>query len=326
MKGLTLAEKYYYEIGRPMLETQFPEFLPRIAAGLMGDGSECLRFDDDISQDHDFGPGFCLWLDSEDFQKIGVRMQEAYQRLPKLFHGFPARNTTAYGSDRIGVIEIHEFFSRYIGAELPPHSLFRWLTLPEEKLAALTAGKIFEDPSGKFTQLKNALHYYPEDVRLKKIAASAMRMAQSGQYNYARCMQRGDTVAADFALTEFVKAAITITHQLNRCYTPYYKWMYRSLQDLPVLNNISVLIQELSETPLQKAAWSSNTVSRFHNSAPNLSDKKVQLIEEICRLIIEELEHQSLITKTDTYLGSYPLQIIQKITDSELKSLHILIG
>lgn len=37
MQGLELAKRYYEEVGRPMLERDFPELLPRLAAGLVGD-------------------------------------------------------------------------------------------------------------------------------------------------------------------------------------------------------------------------------------------------------------------------------------------------
>lgn len=319
MNGLTLSEKYYYEVGLPMLKTCFPEYLPRITAGLMGDGSDCLGFDDSISQDHDFGPGFCLWLESADFQIIGKQMQQEYDRLPSSFQGFLSRNTTVYGADRVGVIEVQDFFCRYIGSEQPPESLLRWLTLPEEKLASVTAGKIFTDSNGTFHQILSALHYYPEDVRKKKIAAASMRMAQSGQYNYARCMQRGDTVAARFALDEFIRNTISIQHLLNRRYMPYYKWMYQSMKSLPLLSALVPLIQELSDTVLQKNFW--NNVL----SLP-LECRSIQIIEKICRLVIDELKVQELVTEKGNDLIRYPQEIADKIVSSELKQLPVLFG
>ena len=57
-KGLELARAYYEQYGRPMLEKEFPDVLDRIAAGLCGHGSECFGYDDAVSRDHDFEPGF----------------------------------------------------------------------------------------------------------------------------------------------------------------------------------------------------------------------------------------------------------------------------
>ena len=228
MQGLELAKRYYEEVGRPMLERDFPELLPRLAAGLVGEGSECLGFDDAISQDHDFGAGFCLWFSAEDYNQYGNALQDAYDRLPGEFAGVPARLTSARGGGRVGVFEIEAFYSRFIGMEQPPKSLMRWLHLPEDKLAAVVGGAVFEDGLGEFSAIREALRkYYPEDVRIKKIAARAAKMAQSGQYNYGRCMRRGDTVAAMLALDEFVRQAISMVYLLNRTYMPYYKWMFR---------------------------------------------------------------------------------------------------
>ena len=62
MKGLELSRKFYETYGAPMLHEKFPELEDKLAIGLVGDGSECFGYDDDISRDHDFEPGFCIFV------------------------------------------------------------------------------------------------------------------------------------------------------------------------------------------------------------------------------------------------------------------------
>ena len=56
------TDNMFQEVGYPALKTQFPELLPNLTVGLVGQGSECLGFDDTYSRDHDWGPSFAMWL------------------------------------------------------------------------------------------------------------------------------------------------------------------------------------------------------------------------------------------------------------------------
>lgn len=73
MKGLELCKSYYENIGKPELFRIFPEVMGRAAAGLSGQGSDCLGLDDEFSRDHDFGPGFILWLTDADYENSARR-------------------------------------------------------------------------------------------------------------------------------------------------------------------------------------------------------------------------------------------------------------
>lgn len=53
MQGLALSHRFWEEVARPKIETDLPDVLPHLAAGLCGEGSECFSFDDAISRDHD---------------------------------------------------------------------------------------------------------------------------------------------------------------------------------------------------------------------------------------------------------------------------------
>ena len=84
-----------------------------LAAGLVGAGSECLGFDDEISTDHDFEPGFCLFLPGEDVvdRRTAFLLERAYAKLPKQFLGFERSLIAPVGGSRHGVIRTADFFN-----------------------------------------------------------------------------------------------------------------------------------------------------------------------------------------------------------------------
>lgn len=326
MKGLELARAYYEAHGKQMIRASFPQYEDRIAAGLVGQGSECFGFDDELSTDHDFGPSFCLWLTSEDYRAIGKDLRKAYNDLPGDFMGFPARRESDQGGGRVGVQEIGVFYRGQIGRADAPSHLLEWLAIPELRLATVTNGQVFQDPLGEFSQTRNALlRFYPEDVRIKKIAARAAAMGQSGQYNYARCMCRRETVAAQLALAEFVQQAISMVFLLNRKYAPFYKWMHKAMQELPSLAHLSHLLRELSTNGLHPDAWESADGKKVLKSL-NMRDRNVAIIETICKAVKEQLQNEGLTDSDNDFLATQASEIMARIKDARLKAMHILEG
>ena len=115
MSGLELSRAYYEAHGRELLEQRFPQLFDRMTIGLAGEGSECFGFDDLYSEDHDFGPSFCIWLEGADYLKYGREVQKAYDCLPGTFMGYPARKVTSHGQGRVGVLCTQTWYSKYTG-------------------------------------------------------------------------------------------------------------------------------------------------------------------------------------------------------------------
>ena len=57
---MELSQSFYEFCKEQLFAGGLEELRGYAAAGLAGEGSECFGYDDDISQDHDFGPDFCL--------------------------------------------------------------------------------------------------------------------------------------------------------------------------------------------------------------------------------------------------------------------------
>jgi len=147
MKGMDLSQQLYEKFGRRMIREHFPDYEGRIAVGLVGDGSDCFGFDDAISRDHDWGPGFCLWLMADDFEAVGGDLMARYESLPKKIYGFE-RTISPFGGSRLGVFEIGAFYERFIGRSEAPKKVEQWLNIPDEYLANCTNGRVFHDPLG----------------------------------------------------------------------------------------------------------------------------------------------------------------------------------
>ena len=309
MKGLTLARQYYLQYGAPLIEAQFGPYAERIAVGLVGHGSECFGYDDDTSQDHDYAPGFCLWLTDEDYDAIGPALQNAYLHLPRDYEGVRLRATGMDAQDYRGVRRIADFYRPYVG-EGVPDTLRGWLAIDESYLAECTNGAVWRDDLGAFSRIRTTLLRYPDDVKYKKLAAHLLFAAQSGQYNYARCMAHGEEGAAVLALAQFVEHLAKATYLVADRYAPYYKWLLRGLRDFDLGRRVEADLSAL--------------LARAHTAAKLGED--AALIDGVCRVVAEELRRQGLSAAPNDYLEPHAYQVRRLIADEELRSMHIMHG
>lgn len=310
MKGLELSEAFYEEYGKPMLLNQFPDLLPYLAAGLFGSGSECFGYDDDISQDHDFEPGFCIFLPNEEIidRRSEFLLERAYASLPKTFCGFQRSAILPVGGARHGVMRISDLFMKLVGSPDGALSMYQWLSIPEQALAEATNGILFFDNLGDVRRIRETLSVFPEDIRLKRLAGHLLLMAQSGPYNYPRCLRHGETAASQLAVFEFVKSCISVIFLLNRRYQPYYKWSFRALRSLDILKELAF--------PLENLLCIDNS--------PGQAEARLSSIEELCKSVIEELQKQGLCRPIKDDLEVCAYAVNDQIRNPELRNMHVL--
>lgn len=307
-KGLDLSREYYEQVGKPMLLEKFPDYFSQMTIGLVGEGSDGFGFDDEISRDHDFGPGFCIWITDALYEEIGAKLQEAYELLPPVYKG-SIRIATAQGKGRVGVFKIGSFYRKLLGIPVIPDSLEEWAAVEEYGLAAATNGAVFKDSPNGFSIIREKLlSYYPKELWHSKLAKEAVHISQSGQYNYGRMMLRGDVVTGEVAMGEFIKHVMSMVYLLNKSYAPYYKWMHRGIGRLSWGSEIGKLLEELALLPSQEQAWID--VGEEMSGMVNKRDEKSVLVEKICTLLLEKLKEEGLAEGEDNYLEHHVGEIL----------------
>ena len=310
MRGLEIAKAFYHEYGEPMLREKFPEILPFMAVGLLGRGSECLGFDDEVSRDHDFEPGFCVFLPGEEIvdRRTAFLLERSYAGLPKEFMGLRRAVISPVGGARHGVLRTAEFMTDLVGSSDGRLDLTGWMTVPDHALTEALSGEIFTDPYGEVTAIRERLRRQPVDVKRKKLAGHLLLMGQSGQYNYKRCLAHGETAAAQLAVTEFVKSTMSVVFLLNNTYQPYYKWSFRAMRALPRLSLEAELLEYLLTS----------------DNEPETAKEKYDVIEGIASDVIEELMEQGLTQAICGDLEKHAYSVNDQIADAYIRNLHIL--
>jgi hypothetical protein len=237
--GLTLSERYYWEIVRPILDQSFPR-LPHSAA-LLGPGSEVMGFDTPRSTDHHWGLRLILFLSVEDWPSLSSKVDKALRYgLPFEFLGFSTNFTAPDPADNgvrlpqlvgkgpvnhmIEITTVEDFGRCELGVD--PFGDFSpqdWMIFEEQRLLSLTGGRVYYDGLGQLGMLREKLTYYPQDIWLYLLAAEWQKISQEEAF-VGRTGEVGDELGSRIVSARLVQSLMRLGFMMERKYIPYSKW------------------------------------------------------------------------------------------------------
>jgi hypothetical protein len=226
--GLRLCNEFYRTCVAPAIAAEFPG-LPH-AAGLLGRGSEVLGYDDSMSTDHTWLARAIVFVPEEVLREQGESVQTRLTaRIPATFEGVPAE---------ISVTTVRQYLLDQLDLDVSvAWDAYDWISLPEQRLCAMTAGAVFHDDLD-LEQVRRSLAYYPRDVWLYLMLASWWRvhpeMNLVGRAGYA-----GDELGSTLIASEMVSGLMHLSFLIERRYAPYSKWFGTAFSELQIADRLS---------------------------------------------------------------------------------------
>lgn len=283
-KLLDKSRKFSKQVEKLIYE-YFPNLKNRICLALVGSGSECLYFDDELSKDHDYDLRCQLFLTDEDYISYSQNLEHIFSQ---------------YLENKVIIQTISNFYIYYTSYKNGPSTIEEYRNIPDEYLCSATNGEVFVDNLGEFSKIRQKiLNYYPQDLIYKKLAYHLNNIAQSGQYNYPRLLKRNDKIACSLALSEYIKHYMQVVHILNKKYMPFYKWSFKNLKNLEILGEYtSKKLNELISSP---------------------DIEKENIIDQMCKKLVSQLNEEHFTTGKIDFLTYQANEITQNIQDENLR-------
>ena len=129
---------------------------------------------------------------------------------------------------------LRDYLLRTIGIDHAPSQYLEWLSIPEEDIIHVINGEVWHDPVGEFSVIREVLNgYYPEPVRLRRIAHWCRYFSGMGAYALKRAILRENDYYANITFTRAIRLAVQLAFLLEQQYFPYDKWTYTYFCNLP---------------------------------------------------------------------------------------------
>ncbi|MBA2519202.1 MAG: DUF4037 domain-containing protein [Chloroflexia bacterium] len=273
LPGLELNRQFYAEVVRPLLDRHAPD-LP-YAAARVGDGSDVLGFDTEMSTDHNWGPMLALFLQAEDHHLAEDIRRLLADSLPATFRGYPiffAQSDGPFPVEHwVHPTTVSAFVEETLGFALEQRlTAADWLSFPMQRLLDVTAGAVYHDGTEELTALRQRLAFYPSDVWRYLLAAGWQRIGQA-EHLLPRAGIVGDELGSALIGSRLVRDVMTLCFLMERRYAPYPKWFGTAFARLACAPNLTPLLWQAQMAP----AWpernealvaASEYLVRMHNA------------------------------------------------------------
>jgi hypothetical protein len=259
--SLELSRLLYEEQIAPLMQARFPDL--KYAAATYGMCSETLGLDDEVSMDHQWGPRVTVFLSEQDHAPCSPDVMTAFRgSFPARFKGFDVmwakpgvdihdtRETILYN---VWTSTVGGALGFCGGAEALPLQAVDWLRVSEQHLREFTAGVIYRDDTGEFTEARQSLAYYPDDV-LRFLLMCDWNAVGGDWFPIGRIGSRGDTLGLRVQVSKVVQHMMRIAFMVSKSYMPYKKWFGTLFKTLPVAATLeTVLVDLLHDQEWQRA-------------------------------------------------------------------------
>ncbi len=261
--GLELSRLFFIEAVKPILDARFPAL--RYDAALIGAGSEVLGFDTERSTDHHWGCRvFLFFSDADHAPLIDTALR---QNLPFRFRDYPTSMKVAPGEPHVRLFDpdktegevdhlitittIRDFMRGALAWDInTPLEPIDWLTFPQQRLRALTAGGVWHSGLGELEPIRSRLAYFPHDVWLYLLAAGWARIGQEEPF-VGRCGDVGDDLGSQVIAARLARDVMMLCFLMERVYAPYPKWFGTAFARLRAAQSLTPILS----TVIKAADW-----------------------------------------------------------------------
>ena len=233
---IDVSRQFFEQIVKPILLEHFPDETAQTAFGVFGYGSEVLKLDDQYSSDHHWGLRINALMPNRLFEsKSEEILRVVAANLPDTVQGHSLREGLM-GVKGLAITGLEGFLNQTIGIKHPPQTYEEWLSVPEEDIMHIIAGEIWHDPSGRFSAIRQAFNnYYPEPVRLRRIAHWCRYFSGMCSYALKRALLRNNEYYATITFSRALRWGVQIAFMLEKQCFAYDKWTLAFFDRLPRL-------------------------------------------------------------------------------------------